>query len=189
MTHLKIKSALALVVVAGGLLGLANTSASAKNIWIFGKHDRSIQTAPKSIRGTWYGYQDIYDKHPSKLVIHKKGFKVAISGKSKARSLKYAKSWKTAYRQNHPSNIDLRKSQHGWYYFAVNLKPNLDLSDRSFYYGQVLPVKYHKQHALAYVPAVNQKKSRVLILTKKKVNHPLYKSTKGMTVINFYGGK
>lgn len=188
MNHRQIKAFITLLAASAGLLGLATTSASAKTVWLSASHDKTIQTAPKSIRGTWYGYQSIYDKHPSKLVVNKKSFTVTTSNHQK-HTLKFAKSWKTAYEVQNLPNVDLRKSSYGWTYFAVILKHNWDLSNSQFYYGQVLPVKYGKQRALAYVQGVSESKTKVPLLTKKKINHPVFKSTKHMTVINYYGGK
>lgn len=188
MKHRQIKIFITLLSVSAGLLGLTNTSASAKTVWIFGNHDKSIQTAPKALRGTWYGYQYRYDSHPSKLVINKKSFTVTTSN-NKKHTLKFMHSWREDYQKKRFPSIDLRKSSHGWTYFAVNLKPNWELSNSQFYFGQVLPVKYGKQRALAYVQGVNESKTKVELLTKKKINHPVFKSTKHMTVINYHGGK
>jgi len=187
MKHLCMKTGIVTLFAVTGFIGFANTSADAKVVWTFGTSDKSIRTAPKSIRGTWYGYQSSYDKHPSKLTINKKSFTVATTAGK--RTLKYAKSWKTAYKKKHLPNIDLRKSRYHWYYFSVNLKYNWDPLASQISYGQVLPVKYGHQKALAYVPVVSENTSRVTLLTKKKVNHPIYKSAKHMTVVNFYGGK
>lgn len=170
-----------------GFIGFANTSADAKVVWTFGNSDKSVRTAPKALRGTWYGYQSSYDKHPSKLIINKKSFTVATTAGK--RTLKYAKSWKTASKRKKLPNVDLRKSRYHWYYFAINLKRNWDPLASQIWYGQVLPVKYGHQKALAYVPVVSEKAGRVTLLTKKKYKHPIYKSAKHMTVINFYGGK
>ncbi|WP_267896664.1 hypothetical protein [Levilactobacillus brevis] len=42
---------------------------------------------------------------------------------------------------------------------------------------------------MAYYPITNEKKGKVLLLTKKKYNHPVYMSTKHLTIVNLYGGK
>ncbi|TGD17619.1 hypothetical protein [Levilactobacillus suantsaiihabitans] len=186
MKHWRMKTGLMAFFAVIGFIGLANTSADAKVVWTFGNSDKSIQTAPKALRGTWYGYQSSYDKHPSKLVINKKSFTVATTAGK--RTLKYAKSWKTAYKRNLP-NVNLRKSRYHWYSFALNWKQHWDPLASQISYGQVRPVKYGHQKALAYVPVVSEDTGRVTLLTKKKYKHPIYKSAKHMTVINFYGGK
>jgi len=185
LKNLHIK-ALLVLLAATGLLGATTTSANAKTVWTFGNKS-SLRTAPKALRGTWYGFELSQDKHPKKLVVNKKSFTVKTT--KGIRTIKYAKSMMWSRKaKNHP-NVDLRKPFKGWYYFAINLKPSSDLKSSQFYCGQVLPVTYKHHPALAYVPVVSENSSRVMLLTKKKYNHPVYKSTKHMTVINFYGGK
>lgn len=171
-------------------LGLADTTANAKTIWSFGNKMKTVRTAPKSIRGNWYGFGYSTDKHPLKLSVRKKGFVVPVKkhGKTVSKTLTYAKNWKTAYKGKLVPNVDLRKESHGWYYFSVNGN-HWNISGNTFFSGMIQPVKYQHTTALAYYPITIEKKGKVLLLTKKKYNHPVYMSTKHLTIVNLYGGK
>lgn len=63
--RLRMKTGIATLFVVTGFIEFANTSADAKVVWTFGTSDKSIRTAPKSIRSTCYGYQSSYDTHPT----------------------------------------------------------------------------------------------------------------------------
>ena len=189
MRYLRAKGLLLTLITVATTFGVAGTTANAKTIWTFGNGMKSIRTAPKSIRGTWYGYTSVGDKHASKLSIHQKSFTVSVQKPKSIRKLSYAKNWRTAYKVKNMPNIDLRKESHGWYYFAINPKYSWELPNTTFYSGMLQPVKYGHTKALAYYPTINEKKNKVLLLTKKKYKHPVYKSTKHLTIVNLYGGK
>lgn len=190
MKYIRIQGLLLALATVATVLGFAHTSADAKTIWTFGNEMKTVRTAPKSIRGNWYGYIYTTDKHASKLSVREKGFVVPVKkkGKTVSKNLAYAKNWKTAYKGKLVPNVDLRREKHGWYYFAVNGN-NWNISDNTFFNGMIQPVKYKHTTALAYYPTMNEKKSKVLLLTKKRYKHPVYMSTKKLTIVNLYGGK
>lgn len=191
MKYIPAKGFLLALVTVTATLGLAGTTANAKTIWTFGKGMKTIRTAPKSIQGKWHGYIYTNAKHASTLSIHKKSFTVPVkSSKGNVfHKVSYAKNWVTAAKVKNLPNVDLRTEPHGWYYFAIDSKISWELPNSAFTYGMLKPVKYHHTTALAYYPTINEKKNKVLLLTKKAQKHPIYMSTKHLTIVNLYGGK
>lgn len=190
MKYIPAKGFLLALVTVTATFELAGTTANAKTTWSNSTDMKWIRTAPKSIQGNWYGYIYTSDKHANKLSIHKKYLVVPIgTKKSINHKVAFAKSQKTAYKKKNMPNVQLLKHPRGWYFFALNAKNSWIPSTSAFTYGMIQPVKYGHSTALAYYPGINDYKSKVQILTKTKHKHPVYTSTKHLTIVNLAGGK
>jgi len=190
MKYIRIKGLFLALAAAATVLGFADTTANAKVAWSNSTDMKWVRTAPKSIQGNWYGFIYTSDKHANKLSIHKKYLIVPIGNKKSVKhKVAYAKGQKTAYKKKNMPNIQLLKDKRGWYFFALNAKDSWIPSASAFTYGMVQPVKYGHSTALAYYPGINDYNSKVQILTKTKHKHPVYTSTKHLTIVNLAGGK
>lgn len=190
MKYIRTKGLLLALATVVAVLGFANTSANAKVAWSNSTDMKWVRTAPKSIQGNWYGYINTFDKHANKLSIHQKYLVVPIgSKKSVNHKVPFAKNQNTAYKKKNMPNIQLLKHPRGWYFFALNAKDSWIPSASAFTYGMIQPVKYGHSTALAYYPGINDSKSKVQLLTKTKHKHPVYMSTKHLTIVNLAGGK